>query len=69
MSKMTPQEWLDKADWEGGILDGLAYGLRALDVKKKYPHFRSLISEAESLYAELDYVIDAILDYNEEDEK
>jgi hypothetical protein len=42
--KMTPQEFAQKVEWEGGVLDALEYGLKADDLDDS--------PEATDLYAE-----------------
>jgi hypothetical protein len=50
-SNYTPQEWAEKASWEGGAYEALAYGLGADDLE---PHadatFREIVEAAESAY-------------------
>lgn len=60
---MTPQEWLDKAAWEGGILAGFEYGLHASDLDDSDPEFNALVSAAEQLAEEYARAEEALLDY------
>lgn len=38
--QMTPQEFVAKIDWEGGVLDALIYGLKAKDLDDSDPEFK-----------------------------
>lgn len=63
MSTMTPQEWLNKARWEGGIYDGFGYGLHASDLDDSDPGFKALVRTAESLANDYANAEAALLDY------
>lgn len=66
MSAMTPQEWLDKAAYEGGIFEGFMYGLHASDLDDSDPGFKALVSTAESLADDYANADAALLDYAED---
>ena len=63
---MTPQEWLDKANYEGGVYAGFEYGLHANDVDDSDPGFPWLLKTAESLANDYVNAEAALLDYAEE---
>lgn len=53
--KMTPQAWLEKAMYEGGMHEGFEYGLRASDIDDSDLEFKAFVTRAEiahSIYAE-----------------
>ena len=55
MGKMSKEEWLEKATWEGGVFQGLAYGLKASDLSEDVDaEFRENVTQAERLYQELE---------------
>ena len=55
MGKMSKEEWLEKAMWEGGVFQGLAYGLKASDLSEDVDkEFRKSVTRAEGLYRELE---------------
>jgi hypothetical protein len=62
-NKMTPQEWLNKANYEGGIYEGFTYGIRACDVDDSDPEFKALLGRAEIYALEFERAEDALLDY------
>lgn len=65
---MSPNEWLNKVDYEGGILDGLDYGLSEHFIDgEKYPHFHELVRTARIEYDRLLDTINEIEDYEGED--
>lgn len=66
MSAMTPQEWLDKATWEGGLYASFEYGLHASDLNDSDPGFKALVRTAESLANDYANAEAALLDYAED---
>lgn len=55
MGDMTKEEWLEKATWEGGVIQGLEYGLKASDLSEDVDEeFRNNVAQAEKLYQELE---------------
>lgn len=68
--KMTPDEWLDAADYEGGIYAGFEYGLRPRDVDAEtYPEFHTLLEDAGARWREFEKTVERILNYNQESGK
>lgn len=65
----TPEEWIEKAEIEGGIYAGFEYGLtqRTID-DNEYPYFYELIEEAHDAYRKFELAVSRILSYNVEDE-
>jgi len=63
---MTPQEWLDKAMYEGGIFAGFEYGLHASDLDDSNQTFKSLVRAAESLADDYANAEQRLLEYAEE---
>ena len=58
---MTPHEFLDKCQWEGGrLFIGFEYGLRAKDLDDSNPEFKALIQKYEDHYLEFKSVQDEI---------
>lgn len=52
--KMSKEEWMQKAGWEGGILEALDYGLSEKDLSEKDdPVFYNTIKKANKQYREL----------------
>ena len=44
----TPTEFLDKCNWEGGVLEAIAgYELKHSDVSPDYPDFRNTVQRIE----------------------
>lgn len=66
MELMTPQEWLDEAAWEGGILLGFDYGLTSEDLSDDDPEFVALVRSAEGLARDYLEAEAALLDYADE---
>lgn len=62
-NKMTPKEWLNKANYEGGIYEGFTYGIRARDVDDSDPEFKALLGRAEIYALEFERAEAALLDY------
>lgn len=68
--KYTPDEWIEKADHKGGVHEGLKGGLSEDDIdEEEYPYFHDLVREAWDAYINLDLSVNAVLNYNVEDEK
>lgn len=42
---MTPEEFIAKIEWEGGVLDALEYGLRAEDLDDSDPELKGAWSD------------------------
>ena len=60
---MTPKEWLDKCDYEGGdILGGLQYGLTAENLDDSVPEFNKIIDQMHKLYVQLEDLSDEALE-------
>lgn len=49
MELMTPQEWLDKAAWEGGLFEAFDYGLHPSEMDDGDPEFKDLLIVAHNL--------------------
>ena len=54
--KMMPSEFLEKADYEGGLASGFSYGLRSGDLDDSDDMFNSLVNAAEYLYQKFQLV-------------
>lgn len=63
MSAMTPQKWLDKAGWAGGIFEGLRYGLTAENLDDSDPGFNRAVDDLVVAYHNFSTVEDAFFDY------
>lgn len=50
--KMTPEDFLGKVEWEGGIDEALDYGLRASDLDGSDPELSEAWATLERLHAE-----------------
>ncbi len=47
----TQEEWLEKAEWEGGIDAAFEYGLTETDIdRQEYPLFHELVRVAKNRY-------------------
>lgn len=56
---MNPDEWLDKADYEGGIYSALVYGMTEDSIDPDaHPEFRALVVEARTAFQTFQDVID-----------
>jgi hypothetical protein len=55
--KLKPDEFLSRCEWQGGILEGLIYGLNANDLDQTDPDFRK---EIEHLTQKFDELLDEI---------
>lgn len=69
MANYSPQKWLEKADWEGGVIDALDYGLSQVDLATEYEgtEFYELVEKAAKLYAQLRILVDEIDNFEEEE--
>lgn len=48
---MTPEQWLNKADYEGSIEEAFQHGLSAAEIDPTtYPTFHALVAEAHNLW-------------------
>ncbi|MDR6868748.1 hypothetical protein J2Y69_003372 [Microbacterium resistens] len=58
---MTPDEWLNKADYEGGILSGLEYGLTEDDIDAAaHPEFHAQVVAIRAVFVVLRRMIDQL---------
>lgn len=58
---MTKEDWLMKASWEGGVLEGLRYGLKASDLNEDVDEeFKKKIVELETLFKKMDPILSEI---------
>lgn len=71
--QMTPSEFIDKVECEGGILEALDYGLRAKDMDDSDPSFKAAWQRLETKFdlmhgdlSEVESMIDC-MDGDEED--
>lgn len=63
---MTPQEFIDKCDWEGGILEGIfGYGLRSKHLDIQEGEFYDAVVRLESMREEIEEQIEIIMSYDE----
>ena len=58
--QMTPQEFVRKVDWEGGVIDALDYGLRAKDMDDSNPAFKAGWQELERLWLDFEPMLRAM---------
>ena len=61
---MTETEFINKVDWEGGLLEGLDWGLTENDLEEGAKLW-SIVREVRLARADLKYWIDAYYDYCE----
>lgn len=65
---MTIQEWLDKADNEGSVIDGFEYGLSADDLDEDVdPKFRALVEQAWQEWRNLEPIIYRIAEWEDDE--
>lgn len=65
---MSAKEWLDKADYEGGIYGGLECGMSAADLAPGVdPEFRAAVSAAERYSDLLDEAVTTLMNFQEEE--
>lgn len=61
---LTPAEWMERADWEGGVIAGLEYGLSEAEINPgEYREFYALVSKAADLNRRLNELVMEIEDY------
>lgn len=59
----TPEEFDEKADYEGGYYEVFQYGLDESDVSDEYPAFQSLVRWASGAWTELRKAENALYEY------
>lgn len=48
--KLSPQEFAEKCEWEGGIHEGFEYGLRAFHLDDSDLEFKEAVKHCENSY-------------------
>lgn len=63
---MTPEEFIDRCDWEGGIWNGIfGYGLKETDLDRTEGEFYDAVKELSSMRERIQKLTDIINSYEE----
>lgn len=60
--KMTLEEFIQKCEWEGGLIAGFDYGLTGDCLNDDYPEIKKSINLAYDAYRSLDLLCDEVKD-------
>ena len=62
MPRMTPQDLLSKIEWEGGIIEAIAYGINSTEVPESVETLWRLAEEAYDTIEPLGFQIERALE-------
>ena len=58
--QMTPDEFVNKVDWEGGVLDALEYGLRSTELDDSNPALKGGWIELEKAWVDFEPLLHGV---------